>query len=79
MSTVAIALESQQITGGFSAVEAITTPETQLPQCETVDIEEIVKWLEELWLGDEELRNTINAEEWQKFIESVNELWYNTQ
>jgi len=35
------------------------------------DIEEIIKWLEELWLTNEEVRKMISEDEWLKFIESV--------
>jgi len=38
---------------------------------EDADIEEILKWLEELWLTDEEVRKIISEDEWLKFIESV--------
>lgn len=38
------------------------------------DIEEILKWLEELWLTNEELRKLIPEDEWLKFIEAI-ESW----
>jgi len=41
------------------------------PQLTEADIEEIIKWLEELWLTDEEVRKIISEDEWLKFIEAV--------
>ncbi len=41
------------------------------PELTAADIEQILKWLEELWLTDDEVRKVITADEWQKFIEAV--------
>jgi len=41
------------------------------PELTAADFEEILKWLEDLWLTDEEVRKTIPEDEWQKFIEAV--------
>ena len=47
-------------------------PEKQAqPQLTEADFEEILKWLEELWLTDEEGRKIISEDEWLKFIEAV--------
>jgi hypothetical protein len=44
------------------------------PELTAADIEEIIKWLEDLWLTNEEVRKTISADDWLKFIEQVLEL-----
>jgi len=36
-------------------------------------IEEMIIWFAELWLIDEEVRKTIDEDDWQKFVESVKE------
>ena len=41
------------------------------PQLTKADIEEIIKWLAELWLTEDELRKIMSEDEWLKFIESV--------
>jgi len=41
------------------------------PQVTKADIVELIKWLEELWLTDAEVRKMIGEDEWLKFIESV--------
>jgi hypothetical protein len=41
------------------------------PQLAEADIEEIIKWLAELWLKEDELRKMMSEDEWLKFIESV--------
>jgi len=41
------------------------------PQLTEADIEDILKWLDELWLTDEEVRKMITEDEWLKFIEAV--------
>ncbi len=41
------------------------------PEITAEDIEEILKWLADLWLTNEEVRKTIPEDEWQKFIEAV--------
>jgi hypothetical protein len=53
--------------------EMLLTQETTLfesPQ-EDVDIDDVVNWLEDLWLLDQEIRKTYNRAEWNDFIESV--------
>ena len=41
------------------------------PELTAVDIEEIIKWLEDLWLTNEEVRKIISEDDWLKFIELV--------
>ena len=41
------------------------------PELTDADIEEIIKWLVELWLTEDELRKMMSEDEWLKFIESV--------
>ncbi len=41
------------------------------PELTAADIEEILKWLAELWLTDDEVRKMISEDEWLKFTESV--------
>jgi len=41
------------------------------PELTAEDIEEILKWLEDLWLTNDEVRKMITEDEWLKFIESV--------
>lgn len=43
-------------------------PEPQ-PQFTEEDIQDIVDWLEQLWLTDEEVRKTSTEAEWLEFIE----------
>jgi hypothetical protein len=43
-------------------------PEPQ-PHLTETDIQDMVDWLEQLWLTDEEVRNTSTEAEWQEFIE----------
>ena len=42
------------------------------PAAEPVDIQELIKWLEELWLT-EQVREQLSEAEWQEFIETVRE------
>jgi len=46
-------------------------PQLQFQPLTKADIEELVDWLEELWLTDEELRKAMDEDEWQEFIEAV--------
>jgi len=41
------------------------------PQVTEADIQEIIKWLEQLWLTEDELRKMVTQAEWQEFIERV--------
>jgi len=53
--------------GFFPSIEA----KQAQPELTAADIEEIIKWLDELWLTDEEVRKIISEDEWLKFIEAV--------
>jgi predicted outer membrane repeat protein len=44
------------------------------PELTAADIEQIIKWLAELWLIDDDVRKTISEDEWLKFIESVKQV-----
>jgi uncharacterized repeat protein (TIGR01451 family) len=41
------------------------------PELTAADIEEIIKWLEQLWLTDDQVRKVISEDDWLKFIELV--------
>jgi hypothetical protein len=41
------------------------------PELTAADFEEIIKWLEDLWLIDDQVRKMITEDDWLKFIESV--------
>jgi len=41
------------------------------PQLTDADIEEIIKWLAELWFTEDELRKMMSEDEWLKFMDSV--------
>jgi len=43
------------------------------PQLTEEDIEELAKWMEELWLTDEQVREQFSEAEWLEFIETVRE------
>lgn len=62
-------LESEQMMIAPYPAEA----EAQEAQVEPIDIDEILKWLDEIWLEYDELREMIPEDEWQKFIEAVKE------
>ncbi len=59
--------------GGMgSGSEQSVMPETQQPQTiQEIDIDEIVRLLEDIWLQGKEIREIISEAEWQEFIESV--------
>ncbi|MHC4085696.1 MAG: right-handed parallel beta-helix repeat-containing protein [Planctomycetota bacterium] len=44
------------------------------PQLTAADLEQMIKWLAELWLTDEEVRKMITEKEWLKFIESLKQV-----
>jgi len=46
-------------------------PQQDQPELTAADIEEIIKWLADLWLTSDELRKMMNADDWLKFIEEV--------
>jgi hypothetical protein len=55
----------------FSLVFFVCPAKQARPQLTAADIEEILKWLADLWLTDEEVRKMITEDEWLKFIEAV--------
>jgi len=64
-------LQLLEETAAFYALEPITAAKSQPQEIEPVDLEELLKWLEELWLTDEQLREMISEDEWLKFVEAV--------
>jgi len=61
-------IQSLGLTEGLYPSALPKQPQTQITE---PDIEEIIKWLEELWLTQDELRKMISPAEWQEFIERV--------
>jgi 6-phosphogluconolactonase (cycloisomerase 2 family) len=57
----------------FYAVRAVPQ-ETSPIEITPLEIEELLKWLEELWLTDPEMPKTIDKDLWQKFIKSIEEI-----
>ena len=52
--------------------EMFVMEEAQQTQSEQdIDIDELVSWLEEIWLQEEEIREIFSEAEWQEFIDSV--------
>ncbi len=49
----------------------VEEPDAEEPVIEEFDVEEMVNWLEELWLTNEEVRETTTEQEWLDFIERV--------
>jgi len=64
-------MELQEATAALYGLEAVIGAETEPPQIEPADLEEITEWLEELWLMDERLTELTTDEEWQEFIEAI--------
>jgi len=66
---------SQTMSQGFLLMEALyqSAPAEQTTEIKPLDIEYIIKWLEEIWLIDEELRKIVSEEQWLKFMESIKE------
>jgi hypothetical protein len=56
--------------GFFPSIEA----KQARPQLTATDIEQMIKWLAELWLTDDQVRKMITEKEWLKFIESVKQV-----
>ncbi|MFA6425139.1 MAG: hypothetical protein WCW64_03035, partial [Phycisphaerae bacterium] len=38
---------------------------------ETFDVNGTLDWLDDLWQNDENIRNSINANDWQEFIDAI--------
>jgi hypothetical protein len=63
---------SQQMMGmGGGMEEMLDTEEIQQPQPTQQEIDEMVSWLEELWLQEEQIRETYSEADWNEFIEAV--------
>jgi hypothetical protein len=57
---------------GFTGALFPSAPAKQpRPELTADDIEEIIKWLEELWLTEDEVRKVISEDVWLEFMESV--------
>jgi parallel beta-helix repeat protein len=66
---------SQTMTAGFAPAESSLQSilaEQQIEKVEPFKIEQLIKWLEELWL-DEETQKVIDKDAWLKLIESLKE------
>ncbi|MBA7637616.1 hypothetical protein ES703_45262 [subsurface metagenome] len=64
---------TQSMGRGFGLMEGLypSAPAKQQPtQIKPLDIEYIIKWLDEIWL-DEEVRKIIDEDAWLKFMESI--------
>ena len=57
----------QMMSGGMGAPEASQL----LEPVENTDVDELVRWLEQLWLDDEEVRETYSEDDWNEFVDSV--------
>jgi parallel beta-helix repeat protein len=65
----------QTMAAGFAPAEALypsVLAEQQIEKVEPLKIEQLIKWLEELWL-DEETQKLIDKDAWLKLIESLKE------
>jgi hypothetical protein len=57
----------QMMSSGMSSAEASQF----LGPIENSDVDELVKQLEQIWLDDEEVRETYSEDEWDEFVDSV--------
>lgn len=67
---------TQSMGRGFGLMEGLypSAPAKQQPtQIKPLDIEYIIKWLDELWLTDEQVRKVIDEDKWLKFMELLKE------
>jgi hypothetical protein len=55
----------------FLFTRLFARPKKTRPQITADDIKQIIKWLADLWLTNEEVRKIITEDEWLKFIEAV--------
>jgi len=64
---------SQQMSGaGMDGMFGMQeTQQTLSAPAQEIDIDEIVRFLEEIWVQEKEFRESISEAEWNKFIESV--------
>jgi len=59
---------SQQMMGcGMGAAETSQL----LEPVENTDIDELVRWFEQIWLDEEEIREVYSEDEWNEFVDSV--------
>lgn len=63
--------EGRNITHQQLTAEACLPAAKASEPAQSVDIDEIVEWLENLWLEEGEIGNAISEQEWQEFIDSV--------
>jgi len=66
---------SQTMTAGFAPIETSSQSifaEQQVEKAEPLKIEQLIDWLEQLWL-DTDVRKAIDEDTWLKFVESVKE------
>jgi parallel beta-helix repeat protein len=57
---------------GFSE-DLEPTPPAEQPVTEPVDIEALIEQLEQIWETDEQIRELISEDDWQRFMESLKE------
>jgi hypothetical protein len=69
--TMTPALASQEAAGEISS-QSISAEQQQIEKIEPLKIEQLIKWLEEVWL-EEETHKLIDEDLWLKFIESLKE------
>jgi hypothetical protein len=71
-------IDKSEIERASKPVMAVKLPPQkvqQVPiQVEPVDVNELLDWLDEIWLTDESLHEVIDPNQWQEFINSVKEL-----
>jgi hypothetical protein len=64
----------QQKTGAYLSFLSycpFVRPQHARLQLTAADLEQMIKWLAELWLTDDDVRKMISEKEWLKFTESV--------
>jgi hypothetical protein len=59
---------------GLSAEDELAIQEQAQLLEEQIDVNELLGWLEKIWVEDEELREAFNEEDWQEFIEDIEDL-----
>lgn len=65
-----ISLQLLEETATFYALEPVTAATSQPQEIEPVDLEEILKWLDEIWLNDD-LKELISEHEYLKFRKAI--------
>jgi hypothetical protein len=66
----------QMMSGGMGAAEAslFLEPVEPVEPIENTTVEDLVEWLEQLWLNDKEVRKTFSEDEWNEFVDSIGDL-----